>query len=57
MGIRLFEKKKFIKLEKTKNSSPTLMMIKNFLQKHVKNKRGDYCYNTCNISVYKNENN
>lgn len=30
--------KKFIKLEKTKNASPTLMMIKNFLQKYVKNK-------------------
>lgn len=30
--------KKFIKLEKTKNASPTLMMIKNFLQKHVNNK-------------------
>ena len=29
---------KFIKLEKTKNASPTLMMIKNFLQKYVKNK-------------------
>tara|TARA_B100001113_G_C21034818_1_gene589631 strand:- start:4 stop:663 length:660 start_codon:yes stop_codon:yes gene_type:complete len=30
--------KKFIKLEKTKNASPTLMMIKNFLQKYVNNK-------------------
>ena len=30
-------KKKFIKLEKTKNTSPTLSMIKNFLINYVKN--------------------
>lgn len=29
--------KKFIDLEKNKNASPTLMMIKNFLKKYVKN--------------------